>query len=256
MRLYDKAMGETLLSKQRFGQTAALVKEAALETLWPTRCALCDKPETLLCDSCRAKLPYIDWWRACRRCGAPFGHVQCTECNLVMLRSFQHAELPFEGAASALVYGTAAKRIVSAYKDHGERRLARIMAAIMTPYLVPEWLEATDAITFAPASAQAHRKRGFDHAELLAQEVARNVNLPCISVFNRPKSHDQRVLSRAERLENLENRLFVTPGTTPPRRLIVIDDVYTTGATLSACTRALKASGTHTVFALTLARTW
>lgn len=249
-------MSETLPSKRRFKQTAALVKEAALETLWPTRCALCDKPETLLCDSCRASLPYIDWWRACHRCGAPFGQVQCTECNTVMLKSFQNAELPFLGAASALAYGTAAKRIVSAYKDHGERRLARVMAAIMAPYLVPEWQKTADAITFAPASAQALRKRGFDHAELLAQEVARSVNLPCISVFNRPKSHDQRTLSRTERLENLGNRIFVTPGATPPRHLIVIDDVYTTGATLSACARALKASGTHVVFALTFARTW
>lgn len=244
------------LAKERLAKAAALAKEAALESLWPTRCAVCDEPGTLLCDSCRANLPYIDWWRACAACGAPFGHVQCTECNPVMLNAANRSEFPFASAASALVYSTAARRIVSAYKDHGERRLAQTMADLMAPYVSPEWRATACAVTFVPATAAACRNRGFDHAELLAEEVAQRLNLPCIAAFNRPKSHDQRKLSRHERLENLEGRISVTSGVTPPHCLIVVDDVLTTGATLSAAASALQSAGTETVYALTLARTW
>ena len=52
---------------------AAEAAEALAETVWPTRCAICDAPGQVLCDSCCASLPYVDWWRACPRCGAPFG---------------------------------------------------------------------------------------------------------------------------------------------------------------------------------------
>lgn len=249
-------MGNVAFAKEHLVKAAALAKEAALESLWPTRCAVCDEPGTLLCDSCRASLPYIDWWRACTACGAPFGRTQCTECNPVMLKAAKRSEPPFAGATSALVYGTAARRIVSAYKDHGERRLAQTMADIMVPYVSPEWRATAHAITFVPATAAACRNRGFDHAELLAQQVAQRLDLPCIPAFSRPKSHDQRKLSRHERLENLENRISVIPGATPPRCLIVIDDVCTTGATLSAAASALQSAGTETVYALTFARTW
>ena len=66
-------------------KVARLTSEALLETLWPTRCAVCDTPGEVLCAPCSLNLSHIDWWRACPRCGAPFGRVQCSECNPVML---------------------------------------------------------------------------------------------------------------------------------------------------------------------------
>ncbi len=251
-----EGMEKTERTKEFLAQAAAFVGEAALETLWPTRCAVCDAPGELLCDKCRANLPYIDWWRACPKCGAPFGRVQCSECNPVMLRASGRTSFPFEGAASALVYDTAARRIVSAYKDKGERRLAHAMAEIMVPYAAPAWCDAAEAVTFVPSSAAAHRSRGFDHAELLAREVACALNLPCTSVFQRPKSRDQRKLSRSKRLANLEGRISVLPGATPPKSVIVVDDVCTTGATLSGAACALRTANADHVWCLTFARTW
>lgn len=233
-----------------------LVGEALLETLWPTRCAVCDQPGELLCDECRQGLPYIDWWRACPRCGAPFGHVQCSECNTVIMASLEREAPPFAGLASAVVYQTAARRIVSAYKDQGERRLARTMAAIMAPFVAPSWKESLQAVTFTPATAAARRKRGFDHAELLAECVAALLDLPCIGLFQRPRSIDQRKLSRNERLANMQGRLSVLPGATPPKNMLVIDDVCTTAATLIAASDALVDAGTENVYCLTFARTW
>ena len=70
--------------------------EAAAETLWPTRCAICDRPGNVLCARCARLLPYVDWWRACRRCGSPFGYVQCDACSSVTLARIGRKRLPYE----------------------------------------------------------------------------------------------------------------------------------------------------------------
>ncbi|MEG0324645.1 MAG: double zinc ribbon domain-containing protein, partial [Raoultibacter sp.] len=77
-----------------------LLVESLEETLWPTRCAVCDTLGTVLCDRCRQRLPYIDYWRSCPRCGAPFGFTQCTECNPVMLTGLPDHTLPYASCRS------------------------------------------------------------------------------------------------------------------------------------------------------------
>lgn len=237
-------------------KVARLASEALLETLWPTRCAVCDEPGELLCGPCRLGLPYIDWWRACPRCGAPFGRVQCSECNPVMLGATGRTAPPFASAASAVSYESAARRLVTTYKDRGERRLAGTMAALMAPYVAPGWRDGLQAVTFVPATPAARRRRGFDHAELLAQAVAEELGIACIDVLRRPHSFDQRRLSRAARLANMEGSMQALPGATLPRSVLLVDDVCTTGATLFAASEALREAGAACVRCLTFARAW
>ena len=140
------------------------------ETLYPTRCAVCDKPGAVLCGSLRRSAPYIDALTACPRCGAPFGVVQCSECTSVLMEPFGYKEPPYDEMASALVLTEAVRRIVTEYKDQNERGLARPMAQIMARYLPPRWMGAAPVVTFVPATAAARRRRGFDHAEHLARD--------------------------------------------------------------------------------------
>lgn len=91
---------------------AAEAAEALAETVWPTRCAICDAPGHVLCDSCRMALAYVDWWRACPRCGAPFGRLQCCECNEVMLAAQGRTRPAFDGMAAAVSFEEGAARIV------------------------------------------------------------------------------------------------------------------------------------------------
>lgn len=232
--------------------------DVVAETLWPTRCAVCDSTGALLCDVCATSLPYIDVWRSCPRCGAPWGRTQCTECNPVMLSASKRSEFPLEQLASALVFDEASRRIITAYKDQGERRLAKVMGPMMARYVPPSWVsdpQAT-AITFVPATAAARRRRGFDHAEELADSVSEKLGLACMSLLMQPRSADQRQLSRTQRQLNMRRRLSVIPGATVPKRVIVVDDVCTTGATLYAAADALRDQGCKTVFGLTFARVW
>ena len=226
--------------------------EVIAETLWPTRCALCDLPGEVLCASCMSSLPFLDWWQACPRCGSAFGLVQCDLCNPIMLSRIGRDELPFAGCASAVSFSDSSGRVVRTYKDQGERRLAAVMAQRMAYVVPPAW--SYDVLTFIPATKAAMRRRGFDHAELLAHEVASCLNVECASMFARPRTFDQRTLSGRERIANLSNRFQLVENAGAHHSFLLVDDVFTTGATLCAATDALKNACADTVYCLTFAR--
>lgn len=232
------------------------VADAFAETLWPTRCAVCDAPGEMLCGACALNLQHIDWWRACPRCGAPFGRVQCSECNDVMLHAVGRDEPPFDACASAVAYDEAAARIVRTWKDAGERRLVDAMAALMTPLVPPSWHAEHPVVVPVPATAAARRRRGFDHGEELACAVAARLGLDVAPVLARPHSRDQRALARRGRLANMEGRFIPLPGASAPLSALIVDDVCTTGATLFAASDAVRAAGALTVRCLTFARVW
>lgn len=241
------------------GTFGGLLVEAFEETLWPTRCAICDSPGTVLCDRCQEHLPYIDYWRACPRCGAPFGFVQCTECNPVMLTGLPDGELPYASCRSPFSFDDGACRIVTAYKDQGEQRLAPVMARFMAQMMLPG--KNDDAyITFIPATRAALRRRGFDHGNLLANHVATALNGHVIPLLDRPVNKDQRILSRNRRFENMGDTFSLTTEVsrrlTLPEQVLLVDDVCTTGATLAAASAALIAGGVRHIDCLTFARVW
>lgn len=233
---------------------ARLLRDAALETLWPTRCAVCDAPGQVLCDRCARALPAIDWWAACPRCGATWGRIQCCECNPVTLGASGRATLPLAQMASAVMLDEAARAVVVTYKDRGERRLADVMAARMAACVPPSWLVEASAVTFVPASAAARRRRGFDHGALLAEALAQRIGLPCAPLLGRPRAADQRGLTRSARGANMAGSFAALPEAAAAGPVIVTDDVCTTGATLCAAADALLAAGVPRVYALTFAR--
>ena len=238
--------------KNRLRDAVTFASEAAAETLWPTRCALCDAPGAVLCGGCTSSLPYLDWWRACHRCGSAYGHVQCDACNPVYIGRIGRDTWPFAACASATAFSAETGHIVGVFKDQGEQRLAAAMAACMVRTVPPDW--PVDAVTFVPATLAAVRFRGFDHAELLARETARVLDVPHQQLLARPRTRDQRKLTRGQRIANLAGSFRAASDAGCGLRLLLIDDVFTTGATLCAATDALLASGAVEVRCLTFAR--
>lgn len=231
---------------------AAVAAELAAEALWPSRCAICDEYGPVLCASCARKIPFVDQWRACPRCGAPFGLVQCSECNTITLGHLGRAELPYEACASAVMFDRCSGRLIYAFKDQGEQRLARAMAWLMCRAAPPSW--SFDLITYIPASLASYRRRGFEHAGLIASEVAGFAGMSVASLFERPHTLDQRGLTREQRIANLRGRFRLERALSGNPSVLLIDDVYTTGATLCDATDALLAAGAGSVKCLTFAR--
>lgn len=244
-----------------FGQSCQSYLEAAsevlLETLWPTRCVICDRPGELLCRPCRLSLPYIDYCQRCPLCGAPLGTIQCSECNPITLKELGLKKLPFKECISALSFDSRSSRIITSYKDRNEQRLSRIIAECIADVIPPHWFDLYhfDLLSYIPSSKSSMIKRGFDHGELLATQLSSLLELKVESLFQRPHSLDQRVLSRSERIANMENR-FQMASKSVPARVLLVDDVYTTGSTLTSASKALLASGAESVCCATFARGW
>jgi predicted amidophosphoribosyltransferase len=236
------------------------------ELLWPTRCVGCDAPGTLLCEGCRSRVAVIDQAWACPRCGAPFGSLVCTECTDCLVADDPDA--PRAGTLGHLAeldavccYGVHAwplDEAIRAYKDAGERRLAPLLAEMLASALCATRAfdpSRADAIAFVPATPGAFARRGFDHMEPVARALSGLLGIPVRDALARRDARDQRGLSRAGRLENARGATIPVDDM-PEARVLLVDDVLTTGATLSQAARALRLSGALQVFGACVSRAW
>ena len=218
-------------------RAAGTLGEGFSELLWPTRCVGCNLPGGLLCPSCEEGLERIERRWSCPVCGAPYGWLTCTACER------DWTEL--DGCVCALSFGGTSARLVSVHKDGHERRLAPLIARLMAEAIPEEWRAegaGLDAIVFVPATARAFARRGFDHMESVANELSRFIDAPVADVLVREEGHDQRGLGREERALNLEGRVFAVEDVAG-MRILLVDDVITTGASIRACAAALKERG-------------
>lgn len=216
------------------------------ELLFPTRCAGCELPGAVLCAGCHDELPRIDSAAACPRCGAPFGYLTCTEC-------WNHEWAFSAGLALGELEQPLARAIVL-HKDAGERRLAGVLGALLGEKLNAEWPGWADAVTYVPATRKAINRRGFDHARAIAAEVGRGTGVPLIQALDRRAARDQRALSRSARAANAAGTFSAREEVTG--RVLLVDDVFTTGATLDAAASVLLEAGADEVRVAALARKW
>ena len=245
------------------GSLLSSAAEGLADLLYPHRCVLCDLPGQVLCEDCEADLDFIDQHDACPRCGAPHGRIVCTECARMMQAG---ESFSFTAARAAGSFDAAFSRIATAYKDQGERALALPIARLLAAAAGPDWREWADAVTFVPASADAYLRRGFDHMEDVAKHFARLCRLPLVDVLvrDRRKVADQRSLSRDDRRLNASAAFRIPNDATVRQRLdgiigkhvILIDDVFTTGATLDSAAQVLLDRGVCEVRVCVLARVW
>lgn len=219
--------------------------DALLELMSPTRCAGCDLPGGLLCDRCRLALPRIDLAEACPRCGAPDARRHCEECR--------GRDFAFEQARCAGALAHPLARLVVLYKDGGERRLAVVLGGLLAE-AVAEWDGWPEAVVAIPASSNALVRRGFDHGSLLGGAIAAHLGVPSLPALVAVSRGDQRRLGRKERASNVASGLRAAPGVTPPARVLLVDDVFTTGATLDAAATVLRGAGADRVRAAAIAR--
>ncbi len=212
-----------------------------LDLLLPQRCVVCGRDGSQLCTCCFEGLPLLEP-PLCARCGAPTAWPveRCRECA--------GRRLAFAHARAAAAYDDAARRLVHAWKERGLRRLA-----LATAQLVAERLPRppADAIAYVPADRERRLARGHNPAERLARELGLLWELPCLSLLERTRGGRQRGSSAAARRS--VRGAFAATGPAP-RRLVLVDDVYTTGATAAAAASALRGAGARTVEVVTFAR--
>jgi len=147
-------------------------------------------------------------------------------------------------------YDKGVRRVVAAWKERGLRRLAVWAAGI-----VVESLSRPDCtlLTYVPGDRDRRLQRGHHAAERLALELADAWDVPVDALLaRRPGAHRQRGLSQQARRRNVAGAFLVQRGS--PARVVLVDDVYTTGATANAAASALRRAGARRVEVVTFAR--
>ena len=214
-----------------------------LDLVFPWRCVVCGGPAKALCGPCGDGLRRLGAPR-CERCGAPTSWPveRCRECS--------GRRIAFATARAAVAYDDRARLLVAAWKERGLRKLAELAAELVCE-VVPRPRAYT--LTFVPADPNRRLERGHNPAERLANEIGARWDLPAAPLLAR--SHGvapQRGLPLAERRRNVRG-VFRATGDAP-RTLVLVDDVYTTGATVSAAATALRKAGATRVDVVTFAR--
>jgi predicted amidophosphoribosyltransferase len=180
----------------------------------------------------------------CERCGSPgpWPVRRCAECS--------GRRLAFASARSAIVYDAKARTLVRAWKERGRRRLAHEAAAIVADVL-PRG--RADALVPVPGDPERAWERGDVPARALARELGSIWRLPVADALRRNRRlQRQRGLSLEARRKNVRGSVIAGRGL--PTDVCIVDDVYTSGATVDACARACHSAGAGRVEVVTFAR--
>lgn len=208
-----------------------------LDLLFPTKCPFCQKiledPRSVLCPNCKDGLPWLSGRAAERK--VDFS----------------------DGCFSPLAYRDGVPEAVHRYK------FSRVQAygvpfGVLLAQCIRENLDVLpDALTWAPLSQRRLRERGFDQAEMLARVAGKELNLPtfptlCKQIHTQPQSELEQASARRA---NALGAYGLLPGIdVQGKRFLLVDDVVTSGATLSECARVLRQSGAEKVWCATLAQ--
>jgi ComF family protein len=230
-----------------------------LELFLPRQCAGCRKvwlhsEQGFWCEDCLDDLPWIES-PLCPQCGRPFpkspsapDHL-CGDC----LQSV----FIFDGARSAVHHAGVVRRRIHQMKFGGQLHWVPPLADLLVTLYRRKASPFADVIFPVPLHLKRLRQRGFNQSGLLAKVLGRRVGLPVrYDVLVRKFwTEPQTRLNRVQRLANVKDAFHVPDsGTVKGRRVVIIDDVYTTGTTLNECAKTLKSAGAAAVHALTVCR--
>ena len=208
--------------------------------LLPRRCVSCGLPGEWLCDGCGGRMRTLGA-PLCARCGGPTALAleACRACARLRWLTTARSALWLEGPLADLV----------ARWKRGEVSPARLGAALVAHELARPQV---DALVAVPAVGDRRLLRGSDPPAELAAELGRWWDLPVLPLLERTRGvRPQRGLDAVARRRNVRHAFAARAG---PGAVGLLDDVYTTGATLDECARALRAAGVERVHAITLAR--
>lgn len=208
--------------------------ERAIRLLFPPRCAFCGallrREENEICGRCMAQLRFL-----------PPGSVRPPQF--------------VDRCAGALDYAQQVRTAVHRLKFRGRQSIAAPFGRLIAYQVRMQMDEPFDLVAWVPTSAHNLRTRGYDHARLIAAETARRLETPLVQALRRVRRTEPMFgLSAAERRANVFDAFCAEKDAPlPGARVLIVDDVLTTGATLSECARTLKDAGAERVCAAVLA---
>lgn len=232
--------------------------EATLSFLYPENCQVCRAARAThaagyVCDECKSKIKFIEP-PFCDRCGRPFEGAFTTRFECQNCRDL---DLAFTSARSAAFAHEPLLDVIHQYKYNRAFWFEPFLADLLISRARVELENQWDFLIPIPLHPTREREREFNQAERLATCLSRVTNIPVNSNMLRRirKTQSQTLLSRDERLINMKNAFALkNEQNLAGGKFVLIDDVFTTGATAGACAKALRAAGAEKVCVWTVAR--
>lgn len=219
----------------------------AVRWLFPARCAGCRKVGAVWCTQCQAQT-HVLREPVCARCGYPLPEprAECPAC--------QHEHFDFAQARAWGSYAGPLRRAILKLKHKRNAELGAVLSRNLAAAMPRQW--SVDGVVPVPLSTRRAAQRGYNPVELLAGPLARELGLPVAAsaLWRARDTLPQMTLRLEQRWANVQDA-FVGNAEAGGRRLLLVDDIFTSGATAQAATRALRAAGAEAVYVLALART-
>lgn len=219
-----------------------------LDWIYPPVCASCGEPGYRLCPDCYEKIQFLQG-NKCQICGRIINETatQCVTC--------QTEPPPYDGFRSLGFYEGVIRDCVHALKYENNQSLGDFFSQMLVSLISKEnW--QLDMVTPVPLSAQRYRERGYNQSSLLAKPLAARLKVKFNPFAVRRIRHtpSQVGLSAEERRQNVIGAFQAENALVYRKSVLLVDDVMTTGATMTACAQAVRDAGARPVYCVTLAR--
>jgi len=231
--------------------------QSVVSLLYPPGCTICGKSiraGEYLCDQCETKAVRIVA-PFCQKCSEPF---EGSITNTFACANCAHRTIYFDAAVSAYRGRGVVRQIIHEFKYGRQIHLRHLVARWLNSALDDERLRQShfDVIMPVPLHPARQRERGFNQASLLAELLSAQTSIPVKPLLERTRyTTTQTALDRSERMENLHNAFRLRKNAdVRGLRVLLVDDVLTTGSTLNECARILKRASAFSVHAATAAR--
>lgn len=222
------------------------IKEKILDLLFPKKCVCCGKMGSFLCGICKKEITKV-------KSGS------CPNCNRLSKKGkFCQTCRPktsLTGVLFCLYFSEEkTKKLLHEFKYGGIYGISEILGNMMAEKIIEENL-SVDLITFVPISKKRQRKRGFNQTQLLAKEISDKTGIKMLPLVKKIKETKSQVgLKKKERQSNLGGAFIGLEQSLRGKKILLVDDVYTTGTTMLECGKALRSMGAKEVWGITAAK--
>jgi ComF family protein len=226
------------------------ILKSGLDFLLPQMCLLCNKEieKGMICDNCLNYLPLVEP-PVCRHCGRPI--TKGTICEIC------RESTALDRGRAWLLFVPPTDRLIHHFKYRKNSRLAQMLGRAMAALVSADHtLAHADLITFVPLFWWKHLRRGYNQASLLARLIGQETGISVQPILKRVRNtRTQTRLNTKARQKNVRNAFAVHGTGIRERKVILVDDVLTTGATINECARVLKEAGAAEVYSCVAAIT-
>ncbi|MCR3922751.1 MAG: ComF family protein [Firmicutes bacterium] len=225
-----------------------------LDLLFPPRCAICrgrldgQLQGVAICSTCQELV--LDLSHCCKKCGYPLPQAADVSCHFCGNRSYA-----FAGACAVSLYQGNIRKAIHRFKYGGRKELAAVFGPLLARQVQLRDWGPMDVLVPVPLHQQKLLERGYDQALLLAQAMGRTLKVPVKRLLTRTlHTQSQTALHASQRWENVADIFAPATNEHLPHRILLVDDLLTTGATAHFAATALRSAGAQDVYLAVIAR--